>query len=138
MKIDYNIEDFIAVNDRVLVIPGPMRTVEYETEVPDKTQGKKGKDGIVTYKMKKGTEELITYLRVGEVVSMSGNLKKGEYTSGYDVGDWVVYREQPNDVFDLMANRQADDKCPRAIRGFDVLSKLSETGVNKIKNLNNE
>lgn len=136
MTINYNIEDFKAVNDRVILIPGPLRTVTYETEIPDKTKGKKDhKTGIVTYETKKSTEDLISHLRIGKIVSISE--RTNEQNLGFTEGDWVIYRDVQSQMFDLMANRQEDKECPIVVRGFDIIAKLNESGINTINKLNN-
>lgn len=137
MTIKYDVQDFIPLDDRVMVQPGPVQSVVYEAEVPDESTIKNQKKGIPTVnKTKKVEQEATINLRVGQVVSIEESTNP-DVTVPYKEGDWIVYTARNATKFDLLTVRDEDPDCPVLLRRYEILAKLNDDAINKIITYNN-
>jgi len=102
------------IDDRILVQPGPVKKVICDIPVPPEEGINTGSvDDIKEVKTVK--EKVRTAFRVGQVINNTEFFKEG---------DWVVYAERAAIKFDLLTNKDPDDKCPVLLKRYDIVAKV--------------
>ena len=106
--------EYEPIDDRVLVQPGPVKKVVCEMQVPNEEKNiGKVLDDIQEVKTVK--EKVRTAFRVGQVINDTEAFKQGE---------WIAYPERSAVKFDLLTNKDPDDKCPVLLKRYDIVAKV--------------
>jgi hypothetical protein len=126
--------EYEPIDERILVQPGPVKKVICEMQVPDDEKNiDKTIDDIREVKTVK--EKVRTAFRVGQILKGRGTKLVNNYQPGtsalcpeeievFKEGDWVVYAEKSAVKFDLLTNKDPDDKCPVLLKRYDIVAKV--------------
>ena len=133
-NLQFDVNNVITVDDKVLVKPGPIKKVLTIEQTPKKSnkKTKPGQDNVQEMETKRTVTR--SNHRVGEVINSPED-------SGYSKGDIVVYNQRDAIALDILADQDPDPECPVIIRKYSIIAKLDdslEAMANRIEEINVE